>query len=101
MGDPERGETPKTVSRDNIVTWDGPDDPTNPKNWSFGRKWLVTSLVSLMTFMSLVVSSMIAPSQDAIGRDLNIPSGFRFQLVFSIFFIPFMIGPLLLGPLSE
>jgi len=23
------------------VTWDGPDDPQNPKNWSKGKKWAV------------------------------------------------------------
>lgn len=23
----------------NLVRWDGPDDPQNPKNWSINRKW--------------------------------------------------------------
>jgi hypothetical protein len=22
-----------------LVTWDGPDDPENPKNWSYAYKW--------------------------------------------------------------
>lgn len=37
------------------VTWDGPDDAQNPKNWSVGRKWAVsTSLASsLALFASL------------------------------------------------
>jgi len=26
----------------NLVTWDGPDDPANPRNWSKNRKWVVT-----------------------------------------------------------
>lgn len=26
----------------NIVTWDGPHDPENPKNWPFRRKWMAT-----------------------------------------------------------
>jgi hypothetical protein len=29
-----------TSERDpNLVTWDGPDDPQNPKLWSFKKKW--------------------------------------------------------------
>jgi hypothetical protein len=26
----------------NLVTWDGPDDPENPQNWSRFKKWVVT-----------------------------------------------------------
>lgn len=26
------------------VTWDGPNDPANPLNWSQSRKWFVTML---------------------------------------------------------
>ena len=26
----------------NLVTWDGPQDKNNPKNWTFGRKWVAT-----------------------------------------------------------
>lgn len=26
-----------------IVSWDGPDDPTNPKNWAFSKRWGVCS----------------------------------------------------------
>ena len=33
----------------NKVTWDGPDDPENPQNWSNTKKWLITSLALLMT----------------------------------------------------
>lgn len=28
------------------VTWDGPNDPENPKNWSKRRKWAVRGLLS-------------------------------------------------------
>ena len=32
-----------TKSRDpNLVTWEGPDDVENPKNWAFSRKWAAT-----------------------------------------------------------
>lgn len=31
------------------VTWDGPDDPANPQNWSRGYKWAVTWICIVMT----------------------------------------------------
>lgn len=31
------------------VTWDGPDDPTNPQNWSKLKKWTITMIVIVMT----------------------------------------------------
>jgi hypothetical protein len=39
--DAERNELNKDREREktNIVTWDGPRDPDNPKNWSQTRKW--------------------------------------------------------------
>ena len=33
----------------NMVTWDGPDDPKNPQNWSEGYKWLITAVAIIMT----------------------------------------------------
>lgn len=33
----------------NCVTWDGPDDPANPQNWSLTRKWCVTMICLVMT----------------------------------------------------
>ncbi|KAG1746143.1 MFS polyamine transporter [Suillus lakei] len=43
-----------------IVDWDRPNEPYNPKNWSFRRKWATTTIVSSFTFISLVSSSMVA-----------------------------------------
>jgi hypothetical protein len=31
-----------------IHTWDGPDDPENPFNWSLRYKWLLTITVCFM-----------------------------------------------------
>ena len=32
-----------------LVTWDGPNDPENPQNWSSRRKWAITILCVLLT----------------------------------------------------
>lgn len=37
-----------------IVGWDGPDDPESPRNWSKKRRWTVTAIVSLYTFIRSV-----------------------------------------------
>ena len=83
------------------VTWDGPNDPTNPRNWSPGRKWLVTFVASSFTFIAPLSSSMISPALPAISEEFHITNGVVEILVISIFVLGFAIGPLCLGPLSE
>lgn len=89
-------------SRDpNLVTWDGPDDPANPKNWTKKQKWAATLVVSSFTFISPVSSSMVAPALGTIAREFNITDSAEQSLVLSIFVLAYAIGPLFLGPLSE
>lgn len=40
------------VSTDNIIDFEGPDDPSNPMNWSALYKW---SMVILISILSLIV----------------------------------------------
>lgn len=42
----------KTPNDSNIVDWDGPDDPTNPMNWSSSKKVVAIGIVSLITMLS-------------------------------------------------
>lgn len=83
------------------MTWDGPDDSTNPKNWTFKRKWAATFIVSSFTFISPVSSSMVAPTLQAIATEFNITSEIEIALTLSIFVLAYAIGPLFLGPMSE
>jgi hypothetical protein len=78
-----------------LVTWTGPDDPENPKNWAFSTKWGAVFIVSVFTFISPVSSSMVAPSLTTIGEELNIPPGFEQAIVLSIFILAYAVGPLL------
>ena len=32
-----------------FVTWGGPDDPENPKNWSYAYKWWITIIVCVLS----------------------------------------------------
>ncbi|KAL1648883.1 hypothetical protein SLS58_002063 [Diplodia intermedia] len=83
------------------VTWDGPDDPANPKNWGQSRKWATTMIVSAFAFVSPLSSSMAAPALDHIGKELHIPDGFQLQIVLSIFLLAYSFGSFILSPCSE
>ncbi|OAA44417.1 MFS multidrug transporter [Metarhizium rileyi] len=85
----------------NLVTWDGPDDPQNPKAWQEKRKWAAVVCVSFFTLISPVASSMVAPDLTAIGKELDIESKLEQALVLSIFVAAYALGPLGWGPLSE
>lgn len=84
-----------------IVNWEGSDDPENPRNWAYSRKWSATVIVSLFTFISPLSSSMIAPAAAQMAGDLHIEGNFGTALAVSIFVLAYAIGPLIFGPLSE
>lgn len=44
---------------ENIIHWDGDDDPQNPMNWSPFRKWLTIGLISVSSFNVYVCHSAI------------------------------------------
>ncbi|KAL8714160.1 MAG: hypothetical protein Q9220_001889 [cf. Caloplaca sp. 1 TL-2023] len=91
----------KSAKDPNLVTWEGPDDPENPKNWSTKRRWAATIVVSSFTFISPVSSSMVAPAIQAIATEFNITNEVEQQMVLSIFVLAYAIGPLFIAPLSE
>ena len=65
--------SPTPTGEDNgLVSWDGPQDPENPPNWSWQRKWVATILVSCFTFISPFSSTMVTPVLDEISTDLGI-----------------------------
>jgi multidrug resistance protein len=96
------GLKPSSSDRDpNLVTWDGPDDPANPRNWSTRRKLASALVVSSFTFITPVSSSMISPALDAIATELHIDTEIEASLALSIFVLAYAVGPLFMGPLSE
>lgn len=100
----KRGVSKKSIREKdiNFVTWDGPDDPHNPKNWPQKKKWMATVTVSLFTFISPVASTMVAPALTQLADDLGTRHDMLLtSITLSAFILGFAIGPLLLGPLSE
>ena len=97
----EKKKSSKSIRDPNLVTWNGHDDPENPKNWTKKQKWAATFVVSSFTFISPVSSSMVAPAISSISNEFNITNEAEQQLVLSVFVLAYAIGPLFLGPLSE
>lgn len=54
-------ETIGATEDPNIVDWDGPDDPANPRNWSKRKKMLNVVLVSLSVLYSYVWTDCLLP----------------------------------------
>lgn len=88
-------------SEPNLVTWDGPDDPEHPKNWTARRKLLSIVPVSLFNFLASVSSSTMAPALGTIGRELHFQSTTLLILSLSVFLLGTAIVPLFTAPLSE
>ncbi|KAI2635546.1 major facilitator superfamily domain-containing protein [Xylaria nigripes] len=107
--DPELAEQPvekvDTTAPDpnnpNLVTWTGPDDPQNPKNWQISTKWAAVFTVSLFALISPVSSSLVAPALGTIAKELDITQEFEQNLTLSVFVLAYAVGPLVWGPLSE
>lgn len=46
----------------NLVTWDGPDDPENPKNWSSAYRYAL-SMIACVTTLNVYVLLRIFPDE--------------------------------------
>jgi hypothetical protein len=51
----------ETSDEENVVWWDGPDDPKNPYNWPSWKKVVNCTLISAMTFVTPLASCEITP----------------------------------------
>ena len=46
-----------------IVTWNGPDDPENPKTWPSKKKIFNVTIISMMTFLCPLCSAIFVCSR--------------------------------------
>ncbi|KAM6494771.1 MFS polyamine transporter [Amanita muscaria] len=94
----EEAETAETDA--NLVTWDGPHDPENPKNWPNGYKWLITIVAIAMTVNVTFASSAPAFTSRMLMIQFGISAEVSY-LVTSCFLLGYVFGPLFWGPGSE
>ncbi|KAF2969996.1 hypothetical protein GQX73_g3493 [Xylaria multiplex] len=86
---------------DNIVDWDGPDDPENPLRWSNSKKNTHIVIVSLFALIANLAATMFAPGAQQLAEEFHITNSVIETFTVNIYLLAFAIGPLLLAPLSE
>ncbi|KAL2162333.1 hypothetical protein VTH06DRAFT_7246 [Thermothelomyces fergusii] len=96
----EKGQT-EPEKDPNIVTWDGPDDPMNPMNWTMRKKWTNIAVLATMTFITPLGSSMFAPGIPRLVQEFGVESSTTKTFVMSVYILGFAFGPLVIAPLSE
>jgi hypothetical protein len=106
----------------NVVDWEGPCDPANPLNWTFGRKSITVALVSSMTLLRYAIllisclqlvleamliphsslsSSIFAPGIASVMEEFHSTSKELASFIVSVYVIGYAFGPLIIAPLSE
>lgn len=88
------------TSRPDLVEFDGPNDPDNPKNWPKRKKWIVTAAGSAMVWGVTFSSSIFSVAIDPVAKEYHIGT-VTSTLSVSLFLLGFVFGPLIFGPMSE
>ncbi|KAJ6790267.1 hypothetical protein PWT90_06583 [Aphanocladium album] len=84
-----------------LAAWDGLDDPENPRNWKPGVKLWHIILASLFALYSSLATVMFAPGAGELAEQFGITSSIVATFTVSIYILGYVIGPVLLSPLSE
>jgi MFS transporter, DHA1 family, multidrug resistance protein len=88
------------TSADQLVDFDGPDDPYHPLNWPIKKKVITTALYGIVTMSATWASSSYSSGTRAIAREFKV--GVQVANVgTTLFLLGFGTGPLLWAPLSE
>lgn len=82
------------------VSWDGDQDPMNPKRMSKARKWLIVLILSACSSCVTCASSLYTSTYAQIEDEFQI-SRIVATLGLSIFVVGLGLSPMMLGPLSE
>ncbi|OAL27631.1 hypothetical protein AYO20_09704 [Fonsecaea nubica] len=92
-------EHQKTTVED-LVDFDGADDPYWPVNWSMKKKIITTALYSCTTLTASWASSAFSPGTQQVAQHFGVSNQVA-TLGTSLFLFGFGLGPLLWAPLSE
>ena len=62
----------RTEPENNVVAWDGPDDPENPQNWSKAKKYTTTVLYATCTFTITFASSVFSTATEVTAKEFGV-----------------------------
>ncbi|KAE8371858.1 major facilitator superfamily domain-containing protein [Aspergillus bertholletiae] len=85
---------------DYIVTFNGPDDPEHPFNWSLTVKLYTSVMVCLGTFISSFASAVFAPGTAGVAKAFGVSTEVGI-LGTTLFVLGFASGPMIWAPSSE
>ncbi|KAK0649614.1 major facilitator superfamily domain-containing protein [Cercophora newfieldiana] len=88
------------TTKEDLVDFDGPDDPYRPMNWPLHKKVVTTGLYGFVTMSATWASSCYSAGTAQVAEEFNVDMQVSI-LGTSLFLIGFGIGPLLWAPLSE
>ncbi|GAA6019837.1 hypothetical protein JCM10207_003716 [Rhodosporidiobolus poonsookiae] len=83
-----------------VVSWDSKDDPANPKNWSFTRRYLLVATLGATTMSSTFASSVFSSALPYVAEQYNVSEEVA-TLGVSLFILGYVVGPIIFAPLSE
>ena len=94
------GDKPSPSNDSNLIEWDGPDDTGNPQNWPRWKKWVITTVLSTLTFCVTFASSVFSAATEATAAEFDVSEEVM-VLATSLFVLGFAFGPVVWGPFSE
>jgi hypothetical protein len=97
-----------------LVDFDGPNDLGNPKNWSKGRKWAITTSMGFMTFAVTFSSSIFSVAIEPVAAEFGVstvvstlgvalflfvchPAVAWVRIILTLVFKGFVFGPVFFG----
>ncbi|KAJ6118407.1 multidrug transporter [Penicillium samsonianum] len=90
----------RTADGNVLVDWYTTDDPANPQNWSNAKRFIVSLIICLYTFVVYTGSAIYTSSAQGVMERFNVgPTAASLPL--SLYVLAYGIGPLLWAPLSE
>lgn len=96
----EKDHADGTLPDDDLIVFQGPDDPLNPQRWSLRKRLTQTLLLGLSTLVVTFASSVFSSGTQAIAAEFNIGQTVA-TLSTSLFVLGYAVGPLIWGPFSE
>lgn len=90
-----------SASTTNVVDWNDASDARRPINWTIKKKWANCSIISVLTFLTPLASSMVAPAVPLTMADFQSTNSTLASFIVSIYILGYAIGPLFIAPMSE
>ncbi|TVY44349.1 Caffeine resistance protein [Lachnellula occidentalis] len=90
----------KTSDGTVLVDWYTTDDPENPQNWSNKKRFIVSLIICLYTFVVYTGSAIYTSSELGVIEKFGITATDA-SLPLSLYVLAYGMGPLLWAPLSE